>query len=490
MNAFEALNETELTSGDDHIIGSAESDVINGLLGVDTFVVDGIRGQFDVTFVGGIAYLTDNVTGNVDKLANIQKIQFDDTVIDLFATDQAEIAALYKVILGRDADDAGLAFWSEQSAKGMSLSDIAHAFVDAAEFEQPSAEVAVSRLYADILGREPDPAGASYWAGVITDGASFATVAEAFIRSAEFADTADTVFPQSAWAASTPWPDDATVVFGETDGDVTGTAALSNHTLTQAGDKLVVFGDATGRLLDEVHGGHDTIVGGITAPGGRNWLIGDALDILDNAFGGNDTLLVNDNGSAGTFTLIGDALFIGGAGRGGNDELIGVSTPSAQNILYGDAIDLGAGSTGGNDRISAGNVGADSGVTNYLYGDAKTLAAGARAGDDVLISGSGNDEIWGDAAEVETGAITGHDIFVFGPGSGKDIIHDFQSRQDRIDVSAYGIHSLSELIGKIQPYGSHGENIRIDFGDGNQVLVIGLPARAYGSRDFIFAVDE
>jgi hypothetical protein len=216
----------------------------------------------------------------------------------------------------------------------------------------------------------------------------------------------------------------------------------------------------------------------------------DALDILDNAFGGNDTLLVNDNGFAGTFTLIGDALFIGGAGRGGNDELIGVSTPSAQNILYGDAITLGAGATGGNDRISAGNVGADSDVTNYLYGDAKTLAAGARAGDDVLISGAGNDEMWGDAAEVEAGAITGRDIFVFGPGSGKDIIHDFRPREDKIDVSAYGIHGISELRGKIHAYGSHGENILIDFGDGNEVLVMGLPARAYGSKDFIFAVDE
>ncbi|MBS7699077.1 DUF4214 domain-containing protein [Chelatococcus sp. YT9] len=464
--------------------------MIDGRLGVDTFVVDGIRSQFDVSFVGGIAYLTDNATGHVDKLANIQKIQFDDTVIDLFAVDQAEIAALYKVILGRDADDAGLAFWSEQSANGMSLGDLAHAFIDAAEFEQPSAEVAVTRLYADILGREPDPAGAAYWAGVITDGASFAVVAEAFIRSAEFATSADTVFPRSSWAASTPWADDATILFGETDGDITGTVTVPNHTLTQAGNNLVFFGDATGRLLDEVHGGNNTIVGGITAEGGQNWLIGDALDILDNAIGGNDTLLVNDNGFSGTFTLVGDALFIGGAGRGGNDELVGVSMPSAQNILYGDAVTLGAGSTGGNDRIEAGNVGGQSGMTNHLYGDAKTLAAGARGGDDVLISGAGNDEMWGDAAVVETGAITGRDIFAFGPGNGKDVIHDFRPREDKIDLSAYGIHSLADLNGKIHAYGSHGENILIDLGGGNEVLVMGLPARVYGSKDFIFAVDE
>lgn len=478
----------ETNSGDNHIIGSPASDVVNGGLGEDTFVVVGIRSEFDITFAGGLAYLTDKLTGRTDKIANIQKIQFDDTTIDLFTVDQAEIAALYRVMLGRDADDAGLAFWTEQSAHGMSLADIALAFAQSAEFSQPGAETAVNRLYNDLFDRDGDTAGVGYWAGLINSGASFSAVATSFIRSVEFASNADRLFAKTPEAVSTPWSDDATVVSGNVDGDLTGTTIGINNTLTETGANLVVFGDATGRLLDEARGGHNVILGGLTAEGGQNWLIGDAFEILDNAVGGNDTIFVNDYLLAGTLTLVGDALFIGGDGRGGNDKLSGVSTPTAQNILYGDAINLGAGATGGNDVLEASSAGKSAGLPNFLYGDAKTLAAGARAGDDVLISGSGNDEMWGDAAEIEAGAITGRDIFVFGPGNGQDIIHDFQFRQDRIDVSAYGIHNTREMT--VLGYGSHGENSIIKFGDGNQVIVIGLPARVLSNSDFIFAVDE
>ena len=478
-----------LTNGDDGVSGSPNSDIVDGRLGRDTFVVEGIRSEFDISFVGGLAYLTDKLTGRTDKLANIQAIKFDDTTIDLFSADQSEIAALYKVVLGRDADDAGLIFWTEQSANGMSLADIALALSQSAEFTAPDTEALVHRLYDDLFDRGGDDAGVDYWVEQINGGASFADVATSFIRSAEFPVNADALFARAPLAVATPWSDAATVLFGDIEGDLAGTAVGRNDTFLESGANLVIFGDATGRLLDEARGGNDMIIGGGTVHGGQNWLIGDAAEILDNAWGGDDDLAVNDYSFSGTYTLIGDALFIGGAGHGGNDLLEGVSMPGARNILYGDAVTLGAGATGGNDMLDAGSVGRVSGVTNLLYGDAETLAAGARGGDDILRSGRGDDEMWGDAAVVESGAITGRDIFVFGPENGKDIIHDFQYRQDKIDVSAYGFRDLDEMNGMIKAYGSHGENILIDFGDGNQVIVIGLPHRVHGASDFIFAVD-
>jgi serralysin len=179
-----------------------------------------------------------------------------------------------------------------------------------------------------------------------------------------------------------------------------------------------------------------------------------------------------------------------GYSRGGNDSLTGgaggFNTP---NGLLGDANTMDGNSRGGNDTLTGG-----ANATNFLFGDAVTMNGNARGGDDTLISGTGTDHMWGDARLIngvvasptaDTGTVvTGADTFVFAPGNGNDDINDFrQSDGDKIDVSAYGVHSLADML-----ITSTGTDTRIAFDATNSVTLVGLndPNTLHGS-DFIFA---
>ena len=104
----------------------------------------------------------------------------------------------------------------------------------------------------------------------------------------------------------------------------------------------------------------------------------------------------------------------------------------------------------------------------------------ARGGNDTLISGTGTDHMWGDAQFINgvaasptapTGnVITGADSFVFAPGNGNDDINDFrQSDHDKIDVSAYGIHSLADMM-----ITDMGADTKIAFDATNSVTLVGF----------------
>jgi serralysin len=80
--------------------------------------------------------------------------------------------------------------------------------------------------------------------------------------------------------------------------------------------------------------------------------------------------------------------------------------------------------------------------------------------------------------------ISGADTFVFAPGNGNDDINDFrQSDGDRIDVSAYGFHSLADMM-----ITSMGADTKIAFDATDSVTLVGIsdPSVLHAS-DFIFA---
>lgn len=66
---------------------------------------------------------------------------------------QAEIEKLYTDILGRAPDPAGLEFWKNS---GQSAADIAKQF-------KATPEAQVAAIYQNVLGRAPDAAGSAYW---------------------------------------------------------------------------------------------------------------------------------------------------------------------------------------------------------------------------------------------------------------------------------------------------------------------------------------
>lgn len=104
---------------------------------------------------------------------------------------------------------------------------------------------------------------------------------------------------------------------------------------------------------------------------------------------------------------------------------------------------------------------------------ADTLDSGR--GNDRLFGGNGNDElIGGKGRDTVTGG-KGADTFVFEKGDGRDRYTDFKAAQDTLalDVAFYTIgDSIAEFLDKVAT--DTGRNVRLDFGGGDQILLVGV----------------
>ncbi len=99
---------------------------------------------------------------------------------------------LYRQVFGRPADPGGRAYWTDQVARGLRVSEVAAHFYGSDEwYARPgptgggnSPQTFVRNLYRRILGREPDSA-ASYWIESVKAGTDRTTVARGFYLSLE-----------------------------------------------------------------------------------------------------------------------------------------------------------------------------------------------------------------------------------------------------------------------------------------------------------------
>ncbi len=165
--------------------------------------------------------------------------------------------------------------------------------------------------------------------------------------------------------------------------------------------------------------------------------------------GGNDDLRGGDGN---------DILYGGGGGDtlygGNNDDQL--SGDRGADQLYGGTGDDILSGGAGDDKLTAG-TGDDN-----LSGDDGKDYLNAGSGDDIIDGGDGNDKIVGGAGSdtIEGGAGDDHmwggnwwkdgasDTFIVSAGSGKDMIHDFETHNDQIDLSSYGLEfsDLKNLI--------------------------------------------
>ncbi|HMJ79169.1 MAG TPA: DUF4214 domain-containing protein [Iamia sp.] len=95
---------------------------------------------------------------------------------------------LYDRILGRVPDAASRTYWIDRLVAGERVSTVASFLYGSPELYTAAggtAEGYVAFLYRDILGREPDAAGAAYWEGRIAGGASRIGLARAWYLTPE-----------------------------------------------------------------------------------------------------------------------------------------------------------------------------------------------------------------------------------------------------------------------------------------------------------------
>ncbi len=92
-------------------------------------------------------------------------------------TQDAQVYRLYNAAFARFPDAGGLRFWIKQYANGSEYINIAKSFIDSSEFESRygmnnSNEDYAVNMYKNVLGRLPDAAGLSYWVSTLETGAN------------------------------------------------------------------------------------------------------------------------------------------------------------------------------------------------------------------------------------------------------------------------------------------------------------------------------
>ncbi|MFP7674058.1 DUF4214 domain-containing protein [Marivita sp. S0852] len=215
-NAAETLLGTDgsdnLTGlgGDDQFVMGAGNDSVDGGSGTDTVIAQGDQSNYTLAFSAEGALIVDR-SGPAEStiaLRNIEQIDFAQEVrpfdsngirVDAFdgmaALDGASMAALtelYIAYFDRAPDAVGLFFWGNQLADGMTMTEIAEQFFDQPETRALYGDASdrsafVTSVYQNVLGRDPDAEGLSYWLDVLDNGASVtpATFIQAIIAGAK-----------------------------------------------------------------------------------------------------------------------------------------------------------------------------------------------------------------------------------------------------------------------------------------------------------------
>ena len=128
---------------------------------------------------------------------------------------------------------------------------------------------------------------------------------------------------------------------------------------------------------------------------------------------------------------------------------------SGSNTLKGDRRGNEIKADAGDDRVF-GNGGKDT-----LYGE---------AGDDKMYGGADDDTLNGGPGDDILDGGPGADTFVFTPGNGNDYVMDFESGEDKIDLSMFDSPSTNDTI-------RGDDNYTIELPDGGTIYP---PGRNYG----------
>ncbi len=253
-----------------------------------------------------------------------------------------------------------------------------------------------------------------------------------------------------------------------------GIAVTSLFDLNTLTESAFVFGTSTG-------GGDDTTGGGNTDPSTQIEFNGSALaEAIDGnalanyilGLSGNDTIL----GGAGNDTINGnadlDSLF-GGLGedlvRGGkgNDFING---NAGNDTVLGDLNDDTVRGGKGDDTVRGGKdndfVTGDN-DNDHVYGDKGNDTIHGGKLNDFVSGGDGNDFIYGDKGNDTLEGNAGNDMFVFRAESGVDVINDFETGIDLLQIDGALFANAAAVVAAF----SDGV---LNLGSGNQVTLTNI----------------
>ena len=181
------------TVGNDLLVGHLNGARIDGGDGLDTVYYAHSWYLFDIKRNAATNEITVQQLGTQsgDVLTGIERIMLQDQAIALDIDGAAGQAyRLYKAAFDRAPDYAGLGFWINAMDHGMSLQTVAHGFAMSPEFlakygAAPTDAQYINQLYHNVLHRDGDAGGTSFWLDALQHGLSRDQVLTFFSESPE-----------------------------------------------------------------------------------------------------------------------------------------------------------------------------------------------------------------------------------------------------------------------------------------------------------------
>lgn len=179
--------------GNDFIVGSNGNDTIDGGAGFDvlkfTHAPDTVA-----SIKNGAGYTLTLQFGDqqtVDMISNVERVKYPGSAIAFDIDGNAGQAyRVYQAAFDRKPDPSGLGFWIASMDKGATLKSVAEGFIGSAEFlslygNSPTSADFVNSLYKNVLHRGGEQAGVDFWNSLLNSGTSRADVLAGFSESPE-----------------------------------------------------------------------------------------------------------------------------------------------------------------------------------------------------------------------------------------------------------------------------------------------------------------
>jgi hypothetical protein len=188
--------------GNDVISLLGDRQMVDGGRGADTVQLAGVQADYlisrlpqpinpDPRYPSVAQFTVTDKSGALSSLLNVERIAFANGTLALDVDGNAGQAyRLYQAAFDRTPDTGGLSFWINSLDKGVSLTEVAAAFLTQKEFKeaygssQSNVEL-VTRFYQNILGRDPEAAGRDFWVSYLDRTADVAGVLAGISESPE-----------------------------------------------------------------------------------------------------------------------------------------------------------------------------------------------------------------------------------------------------------------------------------------------------------------
>lgn len=163
------------TAGNDTFTGTSGNDMFDGSGGLDTVVMGVARSGVTANQSGTTLNVSSGSTGT-DQFENMERLQFTDGTLAFDLDGNAgQTYRLYRSAFDRTPDEAGLSHNVNLMDGGMSIFDMASAFIQSAEFQQTygtniTDTAFLTALYNNVLNRAPDQAGLTGWLSELSSG--------------------------------------------------------------------------------------------------------------------------------------------------------------------------------------------------------------------------------------------------------------------------------------------------------------------------------